>query len=82
MHKLNLRVLLHQLAAQAREHQLLQPAELRVVARQVRAQQVQVRPEPAQRQVQLVPQELLQGQCLLSVRLSLVQVWLVLSALL
>jgi hypothetical protein len=60
MHKLNLRVLLHQLAAQAPEHQLLQPAELRVAARQVRAQQVRERPEPAQRQVQPVPQELLQ----------------------
>jgi hypothetical protein len=59
MHKLNLRVLLHQLAAQAREHQLLQLAELRVVARQVRAQQVQVRPEPAQRQVLPVLRELL-----------------------
>ena len=55
MRKLNLRVLRHQLAAQAREHQLLQPAELRVAARQVRE-----RPEPAQRQVQPVPQELLQ----------------------
>ena len=79
MLKLNLRVLLHRRAAQVREHQLLQPAE-RLVA--VRQERVQVRREPAQRQVQLVPQELLQGQCLLSVRLSLVQAWLVLSALL
>ena len=57
MLKLNLRVLLHRRAAQVREHQLLQPAERQVAARQER---VQVRREPAQRQVQLVPQELLQ----------------------
>ena len=79
MLKLNLRVRLHLRAAQVREHQLLQPAERRVAVRQER---VQVRREPAQRRVLPVPQELLQGQCLLSVRLSLVQVWLVLSVLL
>ena len=82
MHKVNLRVLLHQLAAQAREHQLLQPAERRVAARQERAQRVQVRREPVQRQAQRVPQELLPGRSLQSARLSLEQVWLVLSVLL
>jgi hypothetical protein len=82
MLKLNLRVLLHKRAVQAREHQLLQPAERPVAARQERAQRVQVLREPVQRQAQRVQQELLPGRSLQSARLSLEQVWLVSSVLL
>ena len=79
MRKLSLRVLRHQLEAQAREHQLLQPVVQRAEAQLEQVQRALEQLEPAQQQVRPERQELLRERYQPLVQPSQAQVWLVSS---